>query len=126
MVHILPGRPVGKPDQMSPIRAAVPGHRGATQDGISLLARGGAAVVVGMGANGKLDIPVSWIQEKELVVTGVFRYAHCFPVAIEMLATGKVRVDQLITGRHSLAETEHALAGAGGPGALKMLVNPQQ
>lgn len=24
MVHILPGRPVGKPDQMSPIRAAVP------------------------------------------------------------------------------------------------------
>ena len=24
MVHILPGRPTGKPDQMSPIRAAVP------------------------------------------------------------------------------------------------------
>src|SRR5699024_7208744 len=24
MVHILPGRPVGKPDQMSPIRAALP------------------------------------------------------------------------------------------------------
>src|SRR5699024_11275017 len=24
MVHILPGRPVGKPDQMSPIRAAAP------------------------------------------------------------------------------------------------------
>src|SRR5690625_7831061 len=26
MVHILPGRPAGKPDQMSPIHAAVPAH----------------------------------------------------------------------------------------------------
>ena len=26
-MHILPGRPVGKPDQMSPIRAAVPFNR---------------------------------------------------------------------------------------------------
>lgn len=101
------------------------GHPGATRDGIQLLARGGTSVLVGMGAEGALDIPVSWIQEKELIVTGVFRYAHCFPLAIELLTKGEVRVEPLITARHPLTETELAITSTGGPGMLKVLINPQ-
>lgn len=101
------------------------GNGRATKDAISRLARQGVAVLVGMGASEGLDIPASWIQEKELVVTGVFRYANCFPLAIDLLATGRVRVDSLISGRYPLAESDVAVDTAGRPGVFKTLILPQ-
>lgn len=101
------------------------GNGRATRDGIAHLAPAGISVLVGMGASEGLDIPVSWIQEKELVVTGVFRYANCFPAAIEMLATGRVRVDPLISARYALAESDVAVDSAGRAGVFKTLILPQ-
>ncbi|MGY1553146.1 NAD(P)-dependent alcohol dehydrogenase [Microbacterium sp. A588] len=101
------------------------GNVRATRDGVSHLARGGIAVLVGMGGSDGLDIPASWIQEKELVVTGVFRYANCFPLAIDLLASGRVRVDDLISGRYPLAESAAAIDTAGRPGVFKTLILPQ-
>ncbi len=101
------------------------GNARATRDGIALLARRGTAVLVGMGDSKGLDIPSSWIQEKELVVTGVFRYANSFPLAIELLATGKVRADRLISGRYPLAESAVAVDTAGNAGVFKTLILPQ-
>lgn len=101
------------------------GNGRAARDGISRLAPAGVAVLVGMGADEGLDIPPSWIQEKELVITGVFRYANCFPVAIELLATGRVRVDRLISARYPLAESATAIDSAGRTGVFKSLILPQ-
>lgn len=101
------------------------GNLRATRDGIALLAPRGTAVLVGMGDAGGIDIPSSWIQENELVVTGVFRYANCFPLAIDLLAGGQVRVDSLISGRYPLAESSAAVDTAGRPGVCKTLILPQ-
>jgi L-iditol 2-dehydrogenase len=46
----------------------------AVRDGLSWLAPRGTSVLVGVGAE-RLDVPFSWIQEKELVITGVLREA---------------------------------------------------
>ncbi|QNA93593.1 MULTISPECIES: NAD(P)-dependent alcohol dehydrogenase [unclassified Microbacterium] len=101
------------------------GNGRAARDGIARLGRAGVAVLVGMGASEGLDIPASWIQEKELVITGVFRYANCFPVAIELVATGRVRVEPLISHRFPLADSGEAIDTAGRAGVFKTLILPQ-
>ena len=49
------------------------------------------------------------IQIKELVVTGTFRYANCYPAAIALAACGAVDLDGLVTGRFGLAQVAEAL-----------------
>jgi L-iditol 2-dehydrogenase len=101
------------------------GHPGATADGIRTLAPAGTAVLVGMGGD-ELTLPLSVVQERELTVTGTFRYANTWPTAIALVATGQVDLDALVTGRFSLADTEQALTAARrDPTALKAVVQPQ-
>jgi L-iditol 2-dehydrogenase len=101
------------------------GHPGATAEGIRALAPAGTAVLVGMGGD-ELALPLSVLQERELTVTGTFRYANTWPAAIALVATGQVVLDALVTARFGLADTEQALTAARrDPAALKAVVQPQ-
>lgn len=71
------------------------GDARAVRDGISWLAPRGTSVLLGVGARRKLELPFSWILEKELLITGVSRTAECFPLAIELLAAGTVHLDRI-------------------------------
>jgi len=100
------------------------GHQGATVAAIGQLAPAGRAVLVGMGA-GELPLPVSLVQERELELTGTFRYANTWPTAIGLVASGQVDLDRLVTGRFALGETEAALTAARrDPGAVKSVIEP--
>lgn len=94
------------------IRAALPAVR-----------PGGRVVLVGMGAD-TLDLPVSLIQNRELWLTGVFRYANTWPTAIALAAAGKVRLDAMVTSHHGLDETERALLADREAGTIKAVVHP--
>lgn len=92
--------------------------------GIRALDRAGRAVLVGMGGE-EIPLPLAAVQERELEVTGTFRYANTWPTAIDLVATGKVDLDRLVTARFALAEAEQALTAAkSDPTALKAVVNP--
>ncbi len=83
-------------------------------------------VLVGMGAD-ELMLPLSLIQNKELVVTGTFRYANVYPAAIALAASGAIQLDELVTGHFGLDEVELALTSAKrDPSALKAIVHPGQ
>ncbi|MEV5495577.1 NAD(P)-dependent alcohol dehydrogenase [Nonomuraea fuscirosea] len=102
------------------------GHPGATGDGLRTLARGGRAVLVGMGDDG-LPLPLTHLQSREIEVTGTFRYANTWPTAIALAASGRVDVDTLVTGHFALADSEAALlAGERDPFAVKSMINPQR
>ncbi|WP_326633076.1 NAD(P)-dependent alcohol dehydrogenase [Nonomuraea fuscirosea] len=102
------------------------GHPGATGDGLRTLARGGRAVLVGMGDDG-LPLPLTHLQSREIEVTGTFRYANTWPTAIALAASGRVDVDTLVTGHFALADSEAALlAGERDPFAVKSVINPQR
>jgi L-iditol 2-dehydrogenase len=97
----------------------------AIADGIRALDRAGRAVLVGMGGD-EIPLPLSVVQERELTVTGTFRYANTWPTAIALVASGKVDVDRLVTGSYRLDEAEGALtAGRRDPGSVKVVVRPQ-
>ena len=74
--------------------------------GIKALQPLGTAVLVGMGPSEEQNLPVSTIQNRELTVTGTFRYAHTYPDAIAMVASGRVDLDALVGARLPLAESE--------------------
>jgi L-iditol 2-dehydrogenase len=87
------------------------GHPAATADAIRAVAPAGRVVLVGMGGD-EMTLPVSRIQERELIVTGTFRYAHTWPAAIALAASGRVQLDRLVTGHYGLDQVGDALTAA--------------
>ncbi|GAA3054034.1 MULTISPECIES: NAD(P)-dependent alcohol dehydrogenase [Actinomycetes] len=99
------------------------GAPSAIHAGLRALGPAGRAVLIGMGAD-DVTIPLSAVQNRELEVTGVFRYANTWPTAIELVRSGRVDLDRLITGRFSLEQTAEALEAAADPRTLKAIVHP--
>lgn len=96
----------------------------AIQAGIRSLKQGGRALLVGMGADDVL-LPVSVIQNREIELTGIFRYVDTWPAAIAMIEKGEVNLDALITNRFGLDQVEEALlCGSTNPIAIKSVVLP--
>lgn len=106
------------------------GHPGSTLAGLRLLAPAGRAVLVGMGSE-ELAVPVSLVQEHELLVTGVFRYANTWPTALALLAadarSGGGALSALVTHHFSLDQTAEALTTAQrDPSAMKSMIHPHR
>ncbi|KXO91350.1 NAD(P)-dependent alcohol dehydrogenase [Tsukamurella pseudospumae] len=99
------------------------GAASAVRAGLRAVRPGGRVVLVGMGAD-ELALPVSLIQNRELWVTGVFRYANTWPNAIALAAAGRVELDAMVTSRFGLEQAEDALNADGAQGAIKAVVHP--
>ncbi len=101
------------------------GHPAATGEAIRALDRAGRAVLVGMGGD-ELALPLSVVQERELEVTGTFRYAGTWPTAIALVAGGRVDLDRMVTGTFRLDQAVEALtAGRRDQNSVKVVVHPQ-
>lgn len=88
--------------------------------------RGGArAVVVGMSAAGRAELPISHLQNREIELTGTFRYANTYPAALALAASGAVRLDLIVGTHFPLAEVSDALlASRRDPLVVKPVVLP--
>lgn len=101
------------------------GNQAALNDGIRCIRPAGVAVVVGMGPGEATSIPLAFIQNREITLTGTFRYANTYPAAIELAATGRVDVDAIVTSHYRLEDTEEALrASRKDPANVKPMVVP--
>jgi L-iditol 2-dehydrogenase len=80
----------------------------ALADGMRLLAPAGRVVLIGMGAD-SVAIEVPLVQNRELTITGIFRYANTYPSALQLIASGQVNVARVITHRFPLEATDDAL-----------------
>jgi L-iditol 2-dehydrogenase len=102
------------------------GSASALATGLGALRPGARVVVVGMAPEGSVKLPLEHLQRRELTVTGSFRYAGCFPEAIELAAGGRVALEPLITARYPLANVAAALRAAQeDPGQVKGVVLPR-
>jgi L-iditol 2-dehydrogenase len=100
------------------------GHAPAISDAIRALDRAGRAVLVGMGGD-EVPLPVSVVQERELQLTGTFRYAGTWPTAIALVAAGRIDLDRLVTGTYRLDQAEDALtAGRRDQRTVKVVIRP--
>jgi L-iditol 2-dehydrogenase len=99
------------------------GAPAAISAGIAALRPAGRAVLVGMGP-AEISVPLGRLQQRELTVTGTFRYANTWPAAIGLAASGRVDLPGLVTGRFGLAEAEQALRSTTRPGTIKSIIEP--
>jgi len=102
------------------------GNATATWEAVGVVARAGRVALVGMGGD-EVRLPLSYVQDRELTITGAFRYANTWPTAIDLAASGQVALDPLVTGHYGLDEVESALTAARrDPTTVKAIVRPAQ
>ena len=100
------------------------GQARATWDAVETLAPAGRAVLVGMGG-AEVTLPLSSLQDRELLITGAFRYANTWPTAIDLVANGKVQLGRLVTGHYDLDHVADALTAIRrDPASMKPVVRP--
>ena len=116
--------PIPEADYEADVLIECSGNPRATRDAVATLARAGCVVLVGMGGD-EVTLPLSYIQDRELVVTGAFRYANTWPAAIGLAASGRVDLDGMVTGHFGLEQVEDALTAAThDPQSIKAIVRP--
>ena len=83
------------------------GNRRAAAGVFDLICPGGAVVFVGM-PDGPIDYDVVAAQIKEARVEHVFRYAHVYPRALELMGSGQLDVKPLITDTFDFGQSKEA------------------
>ena len=97
------------------------GAAAAVAQGMRAVRPAGHVVLVGSGAE-TMTLPTQLIQNRELVLTGVFRYADTWPTAIALAETGRVDLDSMVTARFPLEKAADALDSDRTPGSVKSVV----
>ncbi len=116
--------PISESEYEPTILLECSGHPGLTAEAIRSVARAGRVVLVGMGGD-ELALPLAHVQNREIELTGTFRYANTWPTAIALTASGHVDLDSLVTGHFALDRSEDALlAGHRDPRSVKSIINP--
>ena len=87
---------------------------GGTQDvtmsqATQVVKRGGLIVVVGTYGNNRATLRMAEFKDRELELRGSRTYVDAFPDCIEMVASGKLALDKLITHHFPLEEVEKGL-----------------
>lgn len=99
------------------------GYPPAAAEVFDLVCPGGTVSLVGIPLQ-PFAYDVSKAQVKEALVQNVFRYAHVYPRAVAMIASGKIDVKPLITDRYAFAESVAAFdfAKAMPPASVKVQI----
>ena len=100
------------------------GSPAALRQALSLARTGGTIVQVGTLGTGDVSLPANQIMARELQLLGSFRYAAAFAEAVQLAASGKLQLQQLITGVVPLKEIHHAMTRAlAKNGVLKLQID---
>ena len=91
---------------------------------MEMVRTGGRILAYGTMTETSGDLPFYDLYHKELTVVGA-RSARVedFPAAIEAVASRRVALDALVSGRFPIADVARAIRAAGAPGSLKVIVD---
>jgi L-iditol 2-dehydrogenase len=99
------------------------GATSAVVAGIAAVRGGGTVVLAGAGAD-EIAVPIRRSRAGSSRSPGVFRYTDTWLAALDLVASGQVDLDALVTARYSLDDIEKALTAGREPGSLKTMVVP--
>ena len=89
------------------------GAPGVLGQALARLRPAGRAAMIGLSKEESIALPLSQLNRNELTLSLVHRYQHTWPLAIELVASGRVDVAPLVTHRFTLAESAEALTLGG-------------
>jgi L-iditol 2-dehydrogenase len=101
------------------------GEQDAVTNAVKILKPGGKLVLVGIPPDAKYTFNMDLMRRKELTVVNVRRQNHCVEEAIDLVVTGKIDVEKMVTHNFSLEETDVAFDMVEGykNGAIKAMIN---
>lgn len=89
---------------------------------VDLVDKGGAVMIVGV-AEGATPVPLGLIQDRELALIGNLMFVReDFTAAIELLSSGAVPIDEIISAEFDFDQSAQAFAASADPENVKVLV----
>lgn len=88
------------------------GNRKALQSALASVRRGGRVVIVGLPPQSETALNVPYIVDNEIDISGVFRYRNTYPSGIDILSSGKVKLEPIITDKMKLDDVPSAFKKA--------------
>jgi Zn-dependent alcohol dehydrogenase len=106
---------------------ATDGRTEAIERGLTYVRRGGALVVVGMPPSGKtLGVVAVDLVHNDIRILGSklgsARLADAIPRLIDLYEDGRLKLDELVTGRYPLEQINDAIAAAGDGTTLRNVI----
>ncbi|KAK6758988.1 hypothetical protein RB195_016297 [Necator americanus] len=86
---------------------------------------GGVIVTIGLGAP-RADLPIIDSAIREVDIRGVFRYANCYPTALNLVASGRIDLSGLTRAHYKLEETMEAFKRAQKADVIKVFISCQK
>ena len=101
------------------------GEQEAVNNSLKILKPGGKLVLVGIPPSAKYTFDMDLMRRKELAVINVRRQNHCVEKAIELVVSGKVDIEKMVTHNFTLEQTAEAFEIVEGyhDGAIKAMIN---
>lgn len=90
---------------------------------VSATMSGGVVTIIGLGTN-LASIDMTEIVMREIDLRGCSRYKHCYPVVLNLLSTGVIKVSSVVTHRYLMEEATKAfeVAASGADGCCKVII----
>jgi L-iditol 2-dehydrogenase len=85
---------------------------------------GGTVVVLGLSGLPSVPVDMDSVVVRDLAVHGVLGSPHVWPDTIELVRSGRVRTEPLVSGVYALGSVAGALERLSEPGSLKVLIEP--
>ena len=102
------------------------GAPGVLGSAIRRLRPAGRSAMIGMSKEDAIALPLAQLNVNELSISLVNRYNHTWPLAIELVSSGRVDVKPLVTHHFPLAESADALTlGSRVKDSVKAVIHPQ-
>ncbi len=101
------------------------GEQDAVNNALKILKPGGKLVLVGIPPSAEYTFNMDLMRRKELSVVNVRRQNHCVKEAIELVVSGKIDIEKMVTHNFTLEETAAAFDMVEGykDGAIKAMIN---
>lgn len=101
------------------------GEQEAVTNAVKILKPGGKLVLVGIPPEAQYIFNMDLMRRKELTIINVRRQNHCVEEAIELVVSGKIDIEKMVSHHFSLEETPKAfeIVEAYKDGAIKAMIN---
>lgn len=101
------------------------GQQEAIDQAIEMLQPGGRLVLIGSPRTKRVSFDIDKLRRKEITITNIRRQNKCTQTAIDLLASGKVNADFMITHHFPLEQTKEAFDLVAGyrDGVIKAMIS---
>ena len=100
------------------------GQQETIDQAVDLLRAGGTLMLIGIPREERISLSIDKIRRKEVTIINVRRQNGCTQTAMDLIASGKVNVDFMVTHRFGLADVQDAFELVAGyrNGAVKAMI----